>query len=82
MSRRLFQPLQMMLQPLWASFLAKSLLTCFQVVAHITSKTHPPNGWMAVTKSDEFPEKFQREGRSFSIQKFMFQILRTLNRAF
>ena len=28
---------------------------------------------MAVTKSDEFSEKFQREGRSFSIQKFMLQ---------
>ena len=35
------------------------------------------------TKSDEFSEKFQKGGGwSFSIQKFMLQILGTLNRAF
>ena len=34
-------------------------------------------------KSDEFSEKFQGGARgAFSIQKFMLQILRTLNRAF
>ena len=34
------------------------------------------------TKSDEFLEKFQRGGGSFSIQKSIMQILGTLNRAF
>ena len=34
------------------------------------------------TKSDEFSEKCQRGVGSFSIQKFMLQILGTLNRAF
>ena len=34
------------------------------------------------TKSDEFSEKFQRVGGSFSIQKFILQTLGTLNRAF
>ena len=34
------------------------------------------------TKSDKFSEKFQRGGGGFSIQKFMLQILGTLNRAF
>ena len=35
------------------------------------------------TNSDEFSEKFQRGwGGSFSIQKFILQILGTLNRAF
>ena len=34
------------------------------------------------TKLDEFSEKFQRGGGSYSIQKFMLQVLGTLNRAF
>ena len=34
------------------------------------------------TKSDDFLEKCQRRGGSFSIPKFMLQILGTLNRAF
>ena len=34
------------------------------------------------TKSDEFLDKFQGGGGSFSIQKSMMQILGTLNRAF
>ena len=34
------------------------------------------------TKSDEFSEKFERGGGSFSIQKSILQILGTLNRVF
>ena len=34
------------------------------------------------TKSDEFSEKVQGGGGSFSIQKFILQIFGTLNRAF
>ena len=34
------------------------------------------------TKSDDSLEKFQKGGGLFSIQKFMLQILGTLNRAF
>ena len=41
-----------------------------------------PVGKGPATKSDEFLEKCPRGGGSFSIQKFMLQILGTLNRAF
>ena len=41
-----------------------------------------PLGKDPATKSDKFLEKCQRGGGSFSIQKFILQILGTLNRAF
>ena len=42
----------------------------------------PNLGKDPATKSDEFLEKCQRGGGSFSIQKSILQILGTLNRAF
>ena len=52
---------------------------------HISQEISLPNklqlGKDGGTKSDEFSEKFQGGG-AFSIQKFMLQILGTLNRAF
>ena len=48
---------------------------------HISQEINLPNksqlGKDSGTKSDEFSEKFQRGGGSFSIQKFMLQILGT-----
>ena len=56
---------------------------------HISQEISLPNklqlGKDGGTKSDEFSEKFQRGGKgvgSFPIQKFMLQILGTLNSAF
>ena len=46
---------------------------------HISQEINLPNklqlGKDSGTKSDEFSEKFQRKGGSFSIQNFMLQIL-------